>query len=149
MYQCLLKLSNAELFACSIKISNPNSYTELAHSSNRKKIHNDCFYHSIFALSCRLTVLSMYASVHTTSCSWSITFGRLRTWRYSITFSCTSAKVEIWVKNPAKTHNSKLQTRENKLRKFSRSLCLFMFSAFFQRKNVKEECFVRSILIQW
>lgn len=50
----------------------------------------------------RLTVLSMYASVHTTSCSWSMTLGRLSTWRYSMTFSCTSAKVEIWVKNPAK-----------------------------------------------
>ena len=48
-----------------------------------------------------LTVLSMYASVHTTSCSWSMTLGRLSTWRYSMTFSCTSAKVEIWVKNPA------------------------------------------------
>lgn len=48
-----------------------------------------------------LTALSTYASVHTVSCSWSITFGRLMTWRYLITFSWTSAKVEIWLKYPA------------------------------------------------
>ena len=51
-----------------------------------------------------LTALSTYASVHTVSCSWSMTFGRLMTWRYLITFSWTSAKVEIWLKYPAIKH---------------------------------------------
>lgn len=39
-----------------------------------------------------------------------MTFGRLMTWRYLITFSWTSAKVEIWLKYPAKCKDKYINT---------------------------------------
>lgn len=82
-----------------------------ATSSSSSSCHS-----SIYIKDSVLTALSTYASVHTVSCSWSITFGRLMTWRYLITFSWTSAKVEIWLKYPAvkKKKHTQLLSLEKK-----------------------------------